>query len=120
MTSGILSGLGVVEGSAFVAAPLGGILHDAPHGALCAAVLPHGMTVNIRALRRRGLGCYSFFYCHGRGLRFTRSWVESDYRRFAAGAEIGIRKFLDSVYHLKRILKGTPGLYHLKKKWYAK
>lgn len=45
------AGLGVVHG---FAAPLGGMLHDAPHGALCAAVLPHGMTVNIRALRKRG------------------------------------------------------------------
>lgn len=45
------AGLGVVHG---FAAPLGGMLHDAPHGALCAALLPHGMTVNIRALRKRG------------------------------------------------------------------
>jgi len=45
------AGLGVVHG---FAAPLGGMLHDAPHGGLCAAILPHGMTVNIRALRRRG------------------------------------------------------------------
>lgn len=45
------SGLGVVHG---FAAPLGGMLQDAPHGALCAAVLPYGMTVNIRALRKRG------------------------------------------------------------------
>jgi len=43
------AGLGVVHG---FAAPLGGML-DAPHGALCAAVLPHGMRMNIRALRER-------------------------------------------------------------------
>ena len=43
------AGLGVVHG---FAAPLGGLLH-APHGALCAAVLPHGMAVNIRALEQR-------------------------------------------------------------------
>jgi alcohol dehydrogenase class IV len=43
------AGLGVVH--AF-AAPLGGMLR-APHGALCAAVLPHGMAINIRALRDR-------------------------------------------------------------------
>jgi alcohol dehydrogenase class IV len=41
--------LGVVHG---FAAPLGGMLH-APHGALCAAVLPHGIGGNIRALRKR-------------------------------------------------------------------
>ena len=43
------AGLGVVHG---FAAPLGGMLH-APHGALCAAVLPHGVAVNIHALRQR-------------------------------------------------------------------
>lgn len=43
------AGLGVVHG---FAAPLGG-QWKAPHGALCAAVLPHGMSTNIVALRAR-------------------------------------------------------------------
>ena len=43
------AGLGVVHG---FASPLGGML-QAPHGALCAAVLPYGMAMNIRALRKR-------------------------------------------------------------------
>jgi alcohol dehydrogenase class IV len=43
------AGLGVVHG---FAAPLGGSW-DAPHGALCAALLPHGMAANIAALRAR-------------------------------------------------------------------
>jgi len=43
------AGLGIVHG---FAAPLGGML-NAPHGALCAAVLPHASAVNIRALRER-------------------------------------------------------------------
>jgi alcohol dehydrogenase class IV len=43
------AGLGVVHG---VAAPLGGS-SNAPHGALCAALLPHGMAANIAALRLR-------------------------------------------------------------------
>jgi alcohol dehydrogenase class IV len=43
------AGLGVIHG---FAAPLGGML-NAPHGALCAAVLPHGTAANIRALRQR-------------------------------------------------------------------
>lgn len=43
------AGLGVVHG---FAAPLGG-RWNAPHGALCAAVLPHGMAANIAALRQR-------------------------------------------------------------------
>jgi alcohol dehydrogenase class IV len=43
------AGLGVVHG---FAAPLGGMF-PAPHGAVCAALLPYGMEVNIRALRAR-------------------------------------------------------------------
>jgi len=43
------AGLGVVHG---FAAPLGGSW-KAPHGALCAALLPHGMAANIAALRAR-------------------------------------------------------------------
>jgi alcohol dehydrogenase class IV len=43
------AGLGVVH--AF-AAPVGG-RWEAPHGAICAAVLPHAMEINIEALRRR-------------------------------------------------------------------
>ena len=43
------AGLGAVHG---FAAPLGGMF-PAPHGAACAAVLPHAMEVNVRALRER-------------------------------------------------------------------
>src|SRR5205085_590742 len=43
------AGLGVVHG---FAAPIGGMF-DAPHGAVCAAILPHGVAANIRALRAR-------------------------------------------------------------------
>lgn len=43
------AGLGGVHG---FAGPLGGMLH-APHGALCASLLPHVTSVNIRALRSR-------------------------------------------------------------------
>lgn len=43
------SGLGAVHG---FAAPAGGMFH-APHGAVCAALLPHAMDVNLKALTAR-------------------------------------------------------------------
>ena len=41
------AGLGAVHG---LAAPIGGMVH-APHGAVCAALLPHVMSANVTALR---------------------------------------------------------------------
>jgi alcohol dehydrogenase class IV len=46
------AGLGAVHG---FAGPIGGGF-PAPHGAVCAALLPHVMTANIRALRQRAAG----------------------------------------------------------------
>jgi alcohol dehydrogenase class IV len=46
------AGLGAVHG---FAAPIGGMF-PAPHGAVCAALLPHVMGANIRALRERAPG----------------------------------------------------------------
>jgi alcohol dehydrogenase class IV len=43
------AGLGAVHG---FAGPIGGMF-DAPHGAVCAALLPHVMDANLRALRQR-------------------------------------------------------------------
>jgi alcohol dehydrogenase class IV len=43
------AGLGVVHG---FAAPIGGRF-PAPHGAICAAILPYGIEINLRALRAR-------------------------------------------------------------------
>lgn len=44
--------LGAVHG---IAGPLGGMF-PAPHGATCAALLPHAMAVNVQALRQREPG----------------------------------------------------------------
>ena len=46
------AGLGAVHG---FAAPIGGMF-SAPHGAVCAALLPHVMDVNLHALRARAPG----------------------------------------------------------------
>jgi alcohol dehydrogenase class IV len=46
------AGLGVVHG---FAAPIGAMF-SAPHAAVCAALLPHGMAANLRALRTRAAG----------------------------------------------------------------
>jgi alcohol dehydrogenase class IV len=43
------AGLGAVHG---FAAPIGGMF-DAPHGAVCAALLPHAVEINVEALRAR-------------------------------------------------------------------
>jgi len=43
------AGLGAVHG---FAAPIGGMF-PVPHGAVCAALLPHVMEVNLRAMRER-------------------------------------------------------------------
>src|SRR5262249_37788791 len=49
------SGLGAVHG---FAAPIGGMF-PAPHGAVCAALLPYIMEINVRALRQRAPNSHS-------------------------------------------------------------
>jgi alcohol dehydrogenase class IV len=50
------AGLGAVHG---FAGPIGGMF-PAPHGAVCAALLPHVMAANLRALRERDTHSYAF------------------------------------------------------------
>jgi alcohol dehydrogenase class IV len=47
------AGLGAVHG---FAGPIGGMFSNAPHGAICAALLPHVMETNVLALQQRESG----------------------------------------------------------------
>lgn len=90
------AGLGAVHG---LAGPAGGML-DAPHGALCAALLPAALEVNLRALRARAPG-------HPAVERFAHvaAWLTG---RPAATAEEGIAWIAALVRDL-----GVPGLGRL-------
>jgi alcohol dehydrogenase class IV len=39
-------------------------MFDAPHGAVCAALLPHVMEVNVRALQQRDMGHAALYRYH--------------------------------------------------------
>ncbi|MBM3835910.1 MAG: iron-containing alcohol dehydrogenase [Verrucomicrobia bacterium] len=73
------AGLGAVHG---FAAPLGGMFH-APHGAVCAALLPHATEINIRALRER--------QPHAQALRRYQEMARILTGRPQASAEDGVR-----------------------------
>ncbi len=82
------AGLGVVHG---FAAPVGGRF-DAPHGAVCAALLPHGMSANVRALRARG-GDVSRYERVARVLTGDSTAEPEDVVAFVASlcSELGVR-----------------------------
>ncbi|HLK69985.1 MAG TPA: iron-containing alcohol dehydrogenase [Bryobacteraceae bacterium] len=61
------AGLGAVHG---FAAPVGGMF-PAPHGAICAAVLPHAFAINLRALRTRAPGSQALGRCEEVALLLT-------------------------------------------------
>ncbi len=87
------AGLGAVHG---FAGPLGGMF-AAPHGALCAALLPHVMRANVERLRERGDGA-------GGVEKFE------ELARIVTGeADVPIRDGIEWVARLCRDLK-TPGL----------
>jgi alcohol dehydrogenase class IV len=89
------AGLGAVHG---FAAPIGGQFH-APHGAVCAALLPHVMEANVRALRQRQPAAEPL-------------WRYDEVARLVTGnatatAEVGIEWVRKLVANL-----GIPGLGH--------
>jgi alcohol dehydrogenase class IV len=74
------AGLGAVHG---LAAPIGGMF-SAPHGSVCAALLPHVLAVNLRALRAAGVSAALdradevgrlLTGCHGAGADAGVEWV---------------------------------------------
>jgi alcohol dehydrogenase class IV len=92
------AGLGAVHG---FAAPIGGRF-DAPHGAVCAALLPHVMAANLRALRTRAPGsCALPRYDHV--ARFLT-------RNPAASAEDGVEWTRDLVRDLEIPRLGKYGI----------
>jgi alcohol dehydrogenase class IV len=90
------AGLGAVHG---LAAPFGG-LFAAPHGAVCAALLPAVMRVNLRALARRGGSDSPALDRYGEIAALVTG-------RATADAEAGVAWVEDLVSAL-----GIPGLSH--------
>jgi alcohol dehydrogenase class IV len=87
------AGLGAVHG---FAGPIGGMF-PAPHGAVCAALLPHVLDVNARALRERGPGLDSLRRCEEIAFLLTGKAL--------ATAPDGVRWIRDLVQELQ-----MPGL----------
>jgi alcohol dehydrogenase class IV len=73
------AGLGAVHG---FAGPIGGMF-SAPHGEICAALLPHVMKINLRALREREPQSYAI----KRYYRVARILTENDHATADAGIE---------------------------------
>ncbi len=92
------SGLGAVHG---FAAPIGGRF-PAPHGAVCAALLPHVMETNLRALRQR----YEESETIGRYEEIARLLTGDD----SAKAEDGVAWVAQLVKDLQIPGLGTYGL----------
>ncbi|MEO8597137.1 MAG: iron-containing alcohol dehydrogenase [Candidatus Solibacter sp.] len=74
------AGLGAVHG---FAAPIGGMF-PAPHGAVCAAILPHAMAVNVRAVSARAPDRLARFHEVGRILTGRSQAVAEDGARWLA------------------------------------
>jgi alcohol dehydrogenase class IV len=92
------AGLGAVHG---FAGPIGGSF-SAPHGAICAALLPHVMATNLRALRRRdphGAALYRY--------EETARWLTGDSQ---AKADDGVKWVRALVTDLKVPRLGSFGI----------
>jgi alcohol dehydrogenase class IV len=92
------AGLGAVHG---FAGPIGGSF-SAPHGAICAALLPHVMAMNLRALRRRdphGAALYRYEEAAG--------WLTGDSK---AKADDGVKWVRALVTDLKIPRLGSFGI----------
>lgn len=87
------AGLGAVHG---FAGPIGGMF-PAPHGAICAALLPHVMATNLRALRERAPGTETLRRYEEIGRLLTGN--------LQATADDGVKWVAELVRHLR-----IPGL----------
>lgn len=92
------AGLGAVHG---LAGPLGG-MYPAPHGAVCAALLPPAIEVNLRALRERDP--------HNRALDRYRYMATLLTGHPQAAAEDGIRWLRDLAADLQVLPLGDYGI----------
>jgi len=92
------AGLGAVHG---FAAPVGGSF-SAPHGAVCAALLPHVMAANLRALRKRDEKSYAL----GRYYRIAKILTGNP----NATADAGVEWVIKLIAELPVLKLGVYGL----------
>jgi len=92
------AGLGAVHG---FAGPIGGMF-SAPHGEICAALLPHVMEMNLRALRERDPDSYAINRYHFVARLFTGNRQ--------ATADAGIEWVRELINHFKLPRLGTHGI----------
>ena len=83
------AGLGAVHG---FAAPIGGMF-PAPHGAVCAALLPHVMAMNLRALRNRQPGSEAL-----RRYESVAAWLTGNEKATADDGVEWVRKLVSDLH----------------------
>ena len=107
------AGLGAVHG---FAGPLGGMF-PAPHGALCAALLPHVMETNLRALRARQPGSDALLRYDEVARVVTGDAERGGRGRCCLGARAGRGRANPGPWHLRRQggARGGSGRRRLKR-----